>query len=163
MDNNHGGFDAGLRQWILLAILCCTTHIHSCFCAGSSSNIKLLQDLYGVGDESEALVLAEKLSKVLLPARRLVVSPGDVIADNGLYMYHRASANCGMSGGAVRSLDHPQLLLGTHIGASGEIIFAWQHCFCCLTLNKAVSARAKGLYSANMIINHCLHVRVCYA
>lgn len=48
-----------------------------------------------------------------------VISHADVVEYDGCFLYHRASAVCGMAGGPVRGLEQPQLLYGIHIGGLG--------------------------------------------
>lgn len=121
--------------------------------AGSVTNLQTVKELYGAQDEAAANVLANELSKVALPPGQLLLSPGDVIADNGLFMYHRASAHRGMAGSAVRSITQPQLLLGTHIGAAGE----WQQTVICVSLIVHLSSDASPRLSSDA----CPKERMC--
>ena len=74
-------------------------------------------NVYGAQPE-KALEVATRLSESVLPTGRLNVSGGDCVGYDGWWLCHRASTNAGMAGAAVRSMSQPQLILGTHIGAS---------------------------------------------
>ncbi|KAK9810929.1 hypothetical protein WJX73_009201 [Symbiochloris irregularis] len=51
--------------------------------------------------------------------RMAVASAGDVVGGGERYVFHRCSASGGLSGGMLRIVDRPQLLVGVHLGTNG--------------------------------------------
>lgn len=73
---------------------------------------------YGV-DADVAVIEAGRYNAEILHAGQLSVAPGEVIGGDDVYLCHRATASSGSSGSALRCLDQPQLLHGTHLGGAG--------------------------------------------
>ncbi len=74
--------------------------------------------LYGQ-TEDMAAPEAERMTREFLHLGEFLVSVGDVVAYDARYIAHRASANRGTAGAALRPLDRPLLFYGVHLGAGG--------------------------------------------
>lgn len=57
-------------------------------CGAGCVSTEQVQDKHGIQDREAEGKLADELSTEILPAQVLLVAAGDVIADNGLFLYH---------------------------------------------------------------------------
>ncbi|KAK9818518.1 hypothetical protein WJX74_007355 [Apatococcus lobatus] len=84
----------------------------------------VLQQRHGISTDRGPGTDAEKIERDIMRTHKGVVSVGDVVAANNIFICHRCSAGYGMSGGPATSISKPGLLHGVQLSSAGK---PWQY------------------------------------
>ena len=92
----------------------------SLLCAGPISANQVTERLKTPSDQAQ--LEAHRLNTRVLFPGVVSVSAGDILADNGQYICHRATSHDGMFGSAAGMLCNPNIFMGIHMGTSGVLL-----------------------------------------
>ena len=91
-----------------------------CHCAGRVNKAQAMSRLNYPEDQAD--YEAYRVSKDTLRSGRVSISVGDILADNGRHICHRATSHGGLSGAPACMLANPSVFMGMHLGNMGELL-----------------------------------------